>query len=210
MMDSRNRDDLRKRLKSKAMKKIEETFAGKEIHIIKAVNLLDDIDSAQNLLSESLEDWNSKKPDGAAAIAVSELTANCNALKEERKSLQEFIEKEMNLDFPNVSSVATPIIGAKLLSEAGSKKKLAFMPSSTIQLLGAEKALFLHIKKKTSPPKHGYIFNHPLIQKLTKDKRGRASRILAGKISIAAKEDYFSGKLDPKLRLEAEEKINKL
>ena len=205
-----NREDLRRRLKAKAMKKIEEKFAGKEIHIIKAVNLLNDIDSAQNLLNEALEDWKSKNPDGNAGNALKELENNCNSLKSERESLQTFIEEEMKTELPNVTLVATPIIGAKLLSEAGSKKKLAFMPSSTVQLLGAEKALFMHIKKKTSPPKHGYIFNHPLIQKLTKDKRGRASRILAGKIAIAAKEDYFSGKLHPELKDEVEEKIKKL
>ena len=209
-LKNKNRENLRKRLLSKAKKQIEEKFAGKEVHIIKAISLLDDVESAQNLLGESLNDWKSKKPEGSAAEVVNELEKNVASLKEERNTLLKFIDSEMEAELPSVANVATPVIGARLLASAGSKRKLAFSPSSTIQVLGAEKALFMHIKKKAKPPKHGHLFNHPLIQKLPKNKRGNAARILAGKISIAAKEDYFSGKKDLSLLKDAEEKINKL
>jgi hypothetical protein len=76
------------------------------------------------------------------------------------------------------------------------------MPSSTIQLLGAEKALFAHMRHKAKSPKHGHIFNHPLMQKLPRSKRGRAARIIAGKLSIALKIDYFNGKEDAQKMLE--------
>jgi nucleolar protein 56 len=209
-LKNRNREALRKRLLEKTRQKIEEKFSGKEIHIIKAISLFDDLESAQNLLGESLREWKSKNPEGKSAEVVSELEKNVTQLKEERNSLLKFIESEMNAELPNVSTVATPIIGAKLLSSAGSKRKLALMPSSTIQVLGAEKALFAHIKKKAKPPKHGHIFNHPLLQKLPKEKRGKAARILSGKIAIAAKEDYFSGKKDSTLLKDVEEKIGQL
>jgi nucleolar protein 56 len=109
----------------------------------------------------------------------------------------------MKEQLPNFSEIAGTLLGAKLLAEAGSKRKLAFMPSSTMQVLGAEKALFNHLKKKTSCPKHGVIFNHPLIQKIPKNKRGKVARILAGKLSLAAKIDYF-GKEKTDLKKEDE------
>lgn len=209
-LKNKNREDLRKRLLEKVKLKIDEKFSGKEIHIIKAINLFDDLESAQNLLQESLSDWKSKNPTENSLNVVNELEKNTNSLKEERNTLLKYIENEMKKELPNVSLITTPILGARLLSSAGSKRKLAIMPSSTIQVLGAEKALFAHIKKKAKPPKHGHLFNHPLIQKLPKNKRGRAARIIAGKIAIAAKKDYFSKNFDDTLLKDIEKKINAL
>jgi nucleolar protein 56 len=68
-------------------------------------------------------------------------------------------------------------------------------PASTIQLLGAEKALFRHLKnKKYQSPKFGVLHDHPLVLKAKRNERGRIARILADKICIAAKVDYFKGK----------------
>ena len=108
---------------------------------------------------------------------------------------------------PNFHYIAGPLIGAKLLEHAGSVKKLVEMPSSTIQLLGAEKALFRHITKGTKSPKHGLIINHPIVQK-AKDK-GKASRLLADKLSIAIRIDYFKGEFKAdKLLEEIKKKLN--
>ncbi|MCX6800664.1 MAG: RNA-processing protein [Candidatus Diapherotrites archaeon] len=205
------REILRKKLLHRAQKKIEEKFAQKEIHIIKAVNLLEDLDSAYNLLNEALSDWKSKNPAEKSLAQVSELEKSANALKEERKNLQIFIDEAMKEELPNFGAIAGAIIGAKMLSEAGSKKELAFMPSSTIQLLGARKALFNHLKGKGKCPKHGFLFSHPLVQKLPKEKRGKAARIIAGKLSIAARKDYFTGKEDSKESLkEIAEKLARI
>ena len=79
------------------------------------------------------------------------------------------------------------------------------MPSSTIQLLGAEKALFIHLLKKTKPPKHGVLFDHPLVISHNKKEQGKIARAIADKISIAVKLDYFKGDfLGNKLRKELE------
>lgn len=78
---------------------------------------------------------------------------------------------------------------AKLITEARGLKKLAFMASSKIQVLGAEAALFRHLKEGTKPPKYGVIFKHASVQKA--ENKGRAARQLASKISLAAKKDYF-------------------
>ena len=103
-----------------------------------------------------------------------------------------YIEATMAVYAPNLVAVAGSLIGAKLLARAGSLKRLAELPSSTIQLLGAEKALFRHlINKKSRPPKHGLIHEHAYVNK--SKNPGKAARELAAKIAIAAKVDYFHG-----------------
>jgi nucleolar protein 56 len=86
------------------------------------------------------------------------------------------------------------LIGAKLLEKAKSLKHLAMMPSSTIQLLGAETALFRHLRNKSiRPPKHGLIISHSFVMDAKRQDKGAAARKLAAKISIAARVDYFKG-----------------
>ncbi len=187
------RDFLRKKLMKKTREQINEKFAGKEIHIIKAVNLLTDLDSINNLMNENASEWGIRQPTGEAEAAFKELEKNTQSISIEKEKLQEFVIKEMTSEFPNFSTIATPVIGAKLLASAGSKKRLCFMPASTIQVLGAEKALFAHLRKNAKSPKHGHLFNHPLLQNLPRYKRGTAARIIAGKLAIALKVDYFNG-----------------
>ncbi len=187
------RDFLRKQMLKKTREQINEKMAGKEIHIIKAINLLSDLDSINNLMNENASEWKTRQPTGEAEEAFRVLEKNTESIAQEKEELIKFIEKEMNTEFPNFSTLATPIIGAKLLASAGSKKRLCMMPASTIQVLGAEKALFAHLKKNAKSPKHGHLFNHPLLQNLPRFKRGTAARIIAGKLSIALKQDYFNG-----------------
>jgi nucleolar protein 56 len=95
---------------------------------------------------------------------------------------------------PNLESIAGATIGARLIAKSGGLKELANLPASTIQVLGAEKALFKHLKYGTKPPKHGILFQHPLVHSAPKWQRGKIARLLANKISIAARADYFSQK----------------
>jgi nucleolar protein 56 len=94
---------------------------------------------------------------------------------------------------PNLAYIAGPIIGAKLIEKAGSIKKLGMMPSSKIQVLGAEKAMFRAIKSRAKPPKHGILYQHPYVHNAPRDKRGNRARTLAAKIAIAVRADVFSG-----------------
>jgi nucleolar protein 56 len=211
LVNNMDRKDLRKKLLKKTQREIEENLAKNEIHIIKAVNIISDLETISNLLNENVIDWKKRNPVGNANQMLEELTRNQKSIEEEKEKLIEFVETEMRKELPNFSEIAGPIIGAKILSEAGSKKKLMLVPSSTMQLLGASKALFNHLKKKGKCPKHGVIFNHSYIQRLPKNKRGKAARILAGKLSIAVKMDYFGTENKAKeLKKEIEEKINKL
>ena len=94
---------------------------------------------------------------------------------------------------PNVSRLAGPILAAKLIDKAGGMKRLAMVPSSTIQVMGAEKALFRSKKTNARPPKHGLLYQHPYVHAVPREKRGRRARSLAAKIAIAARADQFSG-----------------
>lgn len=131
-------------------------------------------------------------------------------LIKEKEKKEKFLEDLMKENCPNLKEVAGYLIGAKLINLAGSLKNLVFLPSSTVQLLGAEKALFRHIvNKKVKPPKHGIIHEHPILQKASKENKGKVARILADKILLAAKIDYFKGSfIGDKLIKEIEEKIN--
>ena len=127
-------------------------------------------------------------------------------LDESRKSQEKYIEKVMNEECPNLTALAGSNLGAKLIALAGSFKKLSRMPSSTIQILGAEKALFRHIKTGAKSPKHGIILQHQLVA--NSKSKGIASRQLADKISIASKIDFFKGEfIGDKLLKELEKKM---
>ncbi len=129
--------------------------------------------------------------DAHALKAMQSFALQALALKQEQMALQGFVEQQMRELSPNFSELATAMIAGQLLSKAGSLKRLAEMPGSTIQVLGAEEALFSHLKTRSRPPKHGFIFNHPLVKTLPKHVRGRMARTLAGKMAICIRADFF-------------------
>ncbi len=114
------------------------------------------------------------------------------SLMEERAKIHAYLDELMKEVAPNLRELVGASIGAKLIAYAGGLRKLATLPSSTVQLLGAEKALFRHLRKGTKPPKHGVIFQHPLIHRSPRKLRGRIARALAGKLAIAARADAFT------------------
>ncbi len=123
-----------------------------------------------------------------------------------RKKHEEYLQKVMQKYCPNLLELAGITTGAKLIELAKSLKRLAMLPASTIQLLGAEKALFRHIKTGSRSPKYGVIFQHPLIQKGKRNERGKIARSLADKLSLCCRLDYFKGEFKAK---EYKEKLEK-
>ncbi len=103
-----------------------------------------------------------------------------------------YIKSAATRIMPNVTYITDDKIASELLSKAGGMKRLSVMPASTVQLLGAEKALFKHIKFGSRPPKYGIIFKLPDVTNAPKDKKGRIARVYATKICIALKADFFS------------------
>ncbi len=132
-------------------------------------------------------------------------------LYQARRNLEKYIDEAMLEVAPNVRGLVGPLLGARLIALAGGIKKLAMMPASTIQVLGAEKALFRFLKYGTRPPKHGVIFQYPAIYRSPKWQRGKIARALAAKLAIAARIDAFSGEYKADvLKEELEKRIEEI
>ncbi|HIP74391.1 MAG TPA: C/D box methylation guide ribonucleoprotein complex aNOP56 subunit [Euryarchaeota archaeon] len=258
--------ELRKKIVEKTKKKVEEVYTERDRYIIQAIEALDDLDAAYNLLVERLREWyglhfpevNQLVKDHEKFVAlvadvgarskmdadvleqvlgeklahrvaeaakdsmgtvlegedlkmIQDFAARVRELREMRERLADYIREQMKEIAPNTAAVAGPLLGARLLSKAGGLKKLAMLPASTIQVLGAEKALFKHLVKGTPPPKHGLLFQHPLVRNAKKWQRGKIARTIAAKLAIAAREDYFGGKnISDKLLAEIEERVREI
>jgi nucleolar protein 56 len=123
---------------------------------------------------------------------ITSLAKSVNGLYQMRNELETYISSMMETVAPNLAALAGPMIGARLISLAGSLKELARKPSSTIQVFGAEKALFRSLKTGADPPKHGIIYRVPEVNTAPFWQRGKIARSLAGKLSIAARIDAYS------------------
>jgi len=126
--------------------------------------------------------------------AVQEYSGTILQLSKAREYVAEYIRTESKDIMPNLAAVAGPLIACRLVALAGSMEKLAKMSSSTIQLLGAEKALFRHLRGEGRAPKFGVIFAHPSVQNAPRDERGKVARVLAAKLTMAARADFYTGK----------------
>lgn len=129
-----------------------------------------------------------------------------------REKVKSYVEGEMKEIAPNVAEVAGGVLGAKLLSAVGGLEHLAGATASKIQVIGAEKAMFRHLKQGAKPPKYGVIMHHPLISEAGRENKGKLARTLAAKLSICAKVDYYSkGKMIAKeIKKELEERAKRL
>lgn len=126
-------------------------------------------------------------------IGIRELANLITELEKYRETHANYIVKITEELAPNISTLAGPLLTAKLIENAGSLKRMAMLPSSTIQVLGAGKAMFRAIKTGAKPPKHGLLFQHPYVHGANRKERGKRARELAGKIAIASRADYFTG-----------------
>ncbi len=128
-----------------------------------------------------------------------------------RQVLQNYADATVEEVAPNVQALLGSLLAARLISIAGGLTNLAKMPASTIQVLGAEKALFRALKTGARPPKHGIIFQEPLIHDAKKWQRGKISRVLAGKTAIAARTDAFSGRyIGDSLKADLEKRVTEI
>lgn len=115
-------------------------------------------------------------------------------LSEYRKNLATYLHKKMESVAPNLQVLIGDQVGARLISHAGSLTNLAKYPASTVQILGAEKALFRALKARTNTPKYGLLYHSSFIGRAGLKNKGRISRFLANKCSIASRIDCFLGK----------------
>lgn len=135
---------------------------------------------------------NLSRDDLAQCHSLARYIISLGKLRKEHEAYQKKLAEEL---CPNMAAVGGPDVAAKLVSHVGSLRKLALLPASTIQVLGAEKALFKHLKnRRIDPPKHGIIFQNPKISSSPKAVRGKIARALANKLALAAKADAFTKK----------------
>ncbi|ELZ25103.1 nucleolar protein-like [Halosimplex carlsbadense 2-9-1] len=195
--------------------------------LIHAVRAMDDCERTANELAERVAEWAGTRFDDAATgvdyarelaardeepadpsetrlVALAERTA---ALADEADELRAYVEETTPSVAPNLAAMAGPVLAARLISLSGGLDSLAKQPSSTVQVMGAEDALFAHLRGSAPSPKHGVIFTHEYVRGTRPEKRGSAARALAGKLTIAARVDHYSGERKPDLDAELDERI---
>ena len=191
--------------------RVHKKLKSEDLQIIQMVDALDDLIKTSNLLSERFSCWNTIP---TPKEKIESFKNTMSVVNEEIKILEKQIDKDMKKIAPNTSKIVGTLIGARLISLAGGIEKLAFLPASTVQILGAEKALFRFKKEGGKPPKHGVIFQHPLINRSNVKERGKIARLLAIKISLAVKADVFTKRnisniLEKEIEEQLKEIINK-
>ena len=234
--------------------KVTEVSQSPDLHLIQAINTLDETDKIINSISSRLREWyglhfpeldnlidsingysqivlsgkreNISKEDFENAgfskdkvemlclikeksrggniseknfTIVESLAKQILNLFELRKNIEEHVEEQMKEQAPNISAILGTTVGARILAHAGSLKRLATMPASTIQILGAEKALFRSLKTGANPPKHGILFQHATVHAAPKWQRGKIARAVAAKAAIASRVDIYGGGLNQTL-----------
>ena len=234
--------------------KVTEVSESPDLHVIQAINSLDEIDKIANALSSRLREWyglhfpeldnlidsingysqivtagkredltkstfedagfpeskvemltliQEKSKGGDISkenlAMVQSLAKQILEMYELRKNLEDHLEEQMKTIAPNLSVILGNAVGARLLARAGSLKKLASLPASTIQVLGAEKALFRALKTGSQPPKHGLLFQHAMVHSAPRWQRGKIARAVAAKAAIAARVDVYGGGLNDTL-----------
>jgi len=138
------------------------------------------------------------------ATAVRTLARTASNLYSTRAELEKYLDEAMVDVAPNVATLLQPVLAARMVKQAGGIRRLATMPAGTIQTLGAEKALFRHIKEGKRPPKHGFLMQHPLVHRAPRHQRGALARSLAAKVALAARADVFTKSKDTGTRLAEE------
>ncbi len=143
-------------------------------------------------------------------LILKEFASSIKSLQTTKRSITEYIDERMGEIAPNLKDLTGASLGAKLIAHVGSLERLSKMPSGTVQVLGAEKALFRHLKTGERPPKHGLIFQHPEVRGAKWWIRGKIARTLALKISLAVRKDVYSGEYDPSISESFEIRIEEI
>lgn len=227
--------------------KVTEISGSSDLHVIQAVNSLDEIDKVANALSSRTREWYglhfpelenmvdsiegyarivlAGRRDGLTAgsfeaagfpsektemllVAASNsrggeitdqslemvqtMAGQLISFYDLRRRLEALVEREMGAVAPNLAAILGTALSARMLARIGSIKKMASLPASTIQVLGAERALFRSLKTGSEPPKHGLLFQHPLVHAAPRWQRGKIARAIAAKAVIAARVDVYS------------------
>ena len=149
--------------------------------------------------------------DGPNQKIIESIALTGKKLCDLRGELVSFMSEKVKLIMPNVTAIAGTELALDLLSAGKGLQHLAEFPASTIQVLGAEKAFFKHLKTGSPPPKHGVMFKLPHLTGLPKSQRGKYARSAASKIAIAARADFLGSTIDSgKMKNDLEARLKKI
>lgn len=204
---------------------LEDTLNVEETELIHLVRVLDEADVAISKLAGKIEDYH-------IALNPSDLTnarrniwgliqrcagdrdhplwflcRDISRIRESRAVLADMIQSKAEGYLPNMTAICGALVASRLLCAAGGLKNLAFMSSSSLQVLGAGPSLFSHLLSGTPPPKHGIIYEYKGIHAAKRQVRGRISRVVASRLVIAARIDYYRGVRDEQFLRRAEERL---
>ena len=208
-------DDYYDRLREATLHATREAVAERERaddrQLIHAVRAMDDCERVANELAERAVEWAGsrfdgvdagvagartiaeREPDGDLDRRVISLASRAAAIADERDELVATIDRVAPAVAPNLADMAGSELAARLIALAGGLESLAKKPSGTVQVLGAEDALFAHLSGRAPSPKHGIIYTHEFVRGTRSEDRGSAARALAGKLTLAARADHYSG-----------------
>jgi nucleolar protein 56 len=190
--------------------------------------LVVELGNKENFTTENLEkeDVPKSKAEAIAKVAEKSMGADLSesdlrqiqslckdilAMYNLRTDFETYLDSTMSEVAPNIKCLIGSLLGARMIAVSGSLMNLAKRPASTIQVLGAEKALFRSLKTGTRPPKHGLIFQHTLLHDAKRWQRGKIARAVAGKLAIAARADAFGRRsIGDELKAEMEKRIDEI
>ncbi len=139
-------------------------------------------------------------------LQIKNLAVTLIAIYSNSSKIENFLTKKVKLMYPNLVNILGPILTVRFLNQAHSLVRLAFLPSSTLQLFGAETAMFKHLKFGKDCPKYGLLYLHPLMAGLTANQKGKLARVMANKIALASKYDLLKKPLHEELLEDVEKK----
>lgn len=165
--------------------------------IVRLVEALDDLQRAAVLLEARIHDWHAIADFGGTdgGRPLDALRRSVDALGTARATLEAELVRIAGRRAPNMSRLIGADLAGRLIARARGLDRLARMPAGTIQVLGAERAFFRHLRGGGRMPKHGTLYLHPWVHRAPRKARGRAARTLAAKVAIAARADLYGGDL---------------
>ncbi|MBO7713653.1 MAG: ATP-binding protein [Methanobrevibacter sp.] len=178
--------------------------------IAESENREDILENFMEHFSEEIEESTGADIEEDDLLMLKSFAESIYSLQKSRKELETYIDSKMEAIAPNLRDLLGSTLGAKLIAHIGSIKRLATYPASVIQIMGAEKAIFRHLKTGERPPKHGLIFQHPSVRGAKWWNRGKIARNLALKITLAVRKDVFSGKYDPSIAEDYLKKVEQI
>ena len=223
-------DRLREATTTAARTAVREREGADDRQLVHAIRAMDDCLRVANELAERVAEWAGSTRetaetgiDYARELAADDddgdddqgepvvaLARRVQDLDDEADALRRHVERTAPEVAPNLAAMAGPVLAARLIALAGGLEALARKPAGTVQVLGAEEALFAHLRGRAPSPKHGVIYAHEAVRETHPDDRGSAARALAGKLAIAARVDHYSGERKPELDAELADRIERI